>query len=369
MVGIKLAYKFVTLKEGLCICAAIFFVVSHAHVCLLKKRQDRNGVLRWSLTSIERCFCQMVVAPVWMSTSSAHSTNQCNTTTIPTEDLWFTDSPEHAESLIARENWTPETLDGLLQRKEFCEFNECSSAPCQNGGTCYDRLREYICRCPRAISGHTCEIDLEEPIFTICPNDTSRSAIAGQATVTVEWNITAVDNSGYTEVTCNAQSGSGFVIGVTVVECQAHDYHNNEANCTFEIDIVGCYNYLGMADNSIPDSSITASSDTTTRLAIHGRLNDPSHWDSKDLSPWIQVDLGYQTYVTGVITQGDGGVGGTSVDWITKIRVSTFLMNQWDKEIFVKEAGIEKEEVLARPPLAMDVANICFCAATIANNY
>ena len=51
--------------------------------------------------------------------------------------------------------------------------------------------------------------------------------------------------------------------------------------------------------------------------------------------PWVQADIGYQTYVSGVVTQGDGGDGGD--DWISSIKVSTFLMSTNDEEVFVKD--------------------------------
>ena len=75
-------------------------------------------------------------------------------------------------------------------------------------------------------------------------------------------------------------------------------------------------------------------------LPKYARLNGPSHWQAgTESNRWIQADLGYQTYVFGVVTQGDGGVGGRSFDWITSFSISTFLERTTDPEIYVKESG------------------------------
>ena len=35
--------------------------------------------------------------------------------------------------------------------------NECSSSPCQNGGTCVNRYNGFLCTCSAGYSGLTCE--------------------------------------------------------------------------------------------------------------------------------------------------------------------------------------------------------------------
>ena len=37
------------------------------------------------------------------------------------------------------------------------EIEECLSCPCQNGGTCIDRINEYLCICPFGYNGTHCE--------------------------------------------------------------------------------------------------------------------------------------------------------------------------------------------------------------------
>ena len=41
----------------------------------------------------------------------------------------------------------------------FCEtdYDECTSDPCLNGGTCINGKRKFTCLCPRTHKGRTCE--------------------------------------------------------------------------------------------------------------------------------------------------------------------------------------------------------------------
>ena len=37
------------------------------------------------------------------------------------------------------------------------DIDECSSDPCQNGGTCEDGVNEYTCQCATGYTGTNCE--------------------------------------------------------------------------------------------------------------------------------------------------------------------------------------------------------------------
>ena len=72
-----------------------------------------------------------------------------------------------------------------------------------------------------------------------------------------------------------------------------------------------CSDYLGMENGDIPNENIEASHQYSSYPASKARLNGIKFWACAGslASPWIQADIGYQTYVSGVITQGDGGIG------------------------------------------------------------
>ena len=97
-----------------------------------------------------------------------------------------------------------------------------------------------------------------------------------------------------------------------------------------------CYDRLGVENGDIPDGNIQASSIYNINGLYHahkGRLNAGSSWAAPGHQPWIQADVGYQTYVSGVATQGYGN------SWVTSIKVSTFYMTTTDDEIFVSDGG------------------------------
>ena len=104
------------------------------------------------------------------------------------------------------------------------------------------------------------------------------------------------------------------------------------------------YNKLGVENGDIPDANFEASHSYSDSYGPHqARLNRPSRWavDGSISGPWIQVDIGYSTNVSGLLTQGQtwGGVG----RWITKLKVSTFTVADEQEEVFIKdENGADK---------------------------
>ena len=42
----------------------------------------------------------------------------------------------------------------------FVDIDECTSNPCQNGGTCADDTGGYTCRCDVGTSGTHCELGM-----------------------------------------------------------------------------------------------------------------------------------------------------------------------------------------------------------------
>lgn len=37
------------------------------------------------------------------------------------------------------------------------DINECASTPCQNGGTCVDKVNGFSCKCVAGFTGENCE--------------------------------------------------------------------------------------------------------------------------------------------------------------------------------------------------------------------
>ena len=48
------------------------------------------------------------------------------------------------------------------------DINECSSSPCQNGGTCNDLLNSYTCSCASGYGGAQCEKGMRSFEKLIC---------------------------------------------------------------------------------------------------------------------------------------------------------------------------------------------------------
>ena len=105
--------------------------------------------------------------------------------------------------------------------------------------------------------------------------------------------------------------------------------------------------YLGMENSDIPDANIRVSDGNQK-----GRLNtlNPVELTPNQITsgndPWIQADIGYQTCVSGVVTQGDGE-GGADSDWVTSFWVSTFQTSATSTQVFIKENGVNKVSLIS----------------------
>ena len=81
------------------------------HICLLKEKLNSNGTLQWSLPLKERCYCQRVVIPTFLSTQD------CSTNNDNPNHLWYS---LDVVPLTQKDNWTPGILDELLERSGYC---------------------------------------------------------------------------------------------------------------------------------------------------------------------------------------------------------------------------------------------------------
>ncbi|XP_072048651.1 uncharacterized protein [Amphiura filiformis] len=185
---------------------------------------------------------------------------------------------------------------------KVCRFNvsvdddECLTSPCDANAVCSNNPGSYDCTCNAGFSGDglSCT-DVDECLTSPCHN-----------------NAACSNNPGSFNCTCNAGfSGDGL-------------------SCTV------CYGYLGMESGEISDADITASSEhSTSTPAEEARLNGKGTWLASDSTDqWIQANIGYMTYILGVITQGDGGSGNYN-NWVSSFKVSTFFLSTNDPEVFV----------------------------------
>ncbi|XP_058846070.1 sushi, nidogen and EGF-like domain-containing protein 1 isoform X3 [Acipenser ruthenus] len=94
-------------------------------------------------------------------------------------------------------NFTCLCLPGF--RGPLCgiDVNECSSQPCQNGGTCIDGQNSFTCLCPPGYKGPVCEIDMDECEGILCRN--------GGMCVEGVGHFTCVCEPGYTGETCETE--------------------------------------------------------------------------------------------------------------------------------------------------------------------
>ena len=83
-----------------------------------------------------------------------------------------------------------------------------------------------------------------------------------------------------------------------------------------------CMASLGLENNEIPDSSITASSQHSHYPASQGRLYQRGRWlaYTHGAEQWFQADFVNRTKVTGVAIQGNGYKNWKL--WVTKFKLA-----------------------------------------------
>ena len=99
-------------------------------------------------------------------------------------------------------------------------------------------------------AGETCSFtvtvnpadDAEAPTIS-CPGDITVDESSPSAnTAIVTYNVSATDNSGSANVSCDPPSGSSFAIGTHAIVCTATDASGNTNTCTFNVTVnqIGC---------------------------------------------------------------------------------------------------------------------------------
>ncbi|XP_071943033.1 uncharacterized protein [Antedon mediterranea] len=121
--------------------------------------------------------------------------------------------------------------------------------------------------------------DNEDPVFNVCPNDTTVNTTTGLPTANVSWiEPTAMDNAGISIIIFTMAPGSIFPIGDNIVIYAAIDSNENFALCSFSITVednerpmiicptnVTSNNYIGLdnglvsvkTDEGSPNATVT----------------------------------------------------------------------------------------------------------------
>uniref|UniRef100_A0A3B3UY66 Sushi, nidogen and EGF like domains 1 n=1 Tax=Poecilia latipinna TaxID=48699 RepID=A0A3B3UY66_9TELE len=98
------------------------------------------------------------------------------------------------DCITGNPSFTCSCLAGFTGRRCQINVNECASNPCQNGGSCKDRINGFICECPPGYMGVHCQTDIDECEDRPCLNNAS--CVQGNG------NFTCVCEPGFIGVRC-----------------------------------------------------------------------------------------------------------------------------------------------------------------------
>ncbi|XP_048587804.1 EGF-like repeat and discoidin I-like domain-containing protein 3 [Nematostella vectensis] len=186
--------------------------------------------------------------------------------------------------------------------RSFIDIDECSSGSnnCHlDQASCANTIGSFACTCTPGYTGdgiNCADIDECSSGSNNCHQDATCANTIGSFACTCK--------PGYTEdgINCadidECSSGSNYC-------------HRDRATCVNTIGSFACtYCAIGMESGVISDSAIIASSYFTigifTLPPANGRLNNEKAWASASQSAeeYLQIDLGRETTVTKVATQG-----------------------------------------------------------------
>ncbi|CAB1314375.1 unnamed protein product, partial [Coregonus sp. 'balchen'] len=98
------------------------------------------------------------------------------------------------DCITGNPSFTCSCLAGFTGRRCQIDVDECSSYPCQNGGTCSDQVNGFTCQCPSGFTGTVCQTDIDK-----CKD---RACLNGALCVQGVDNFTCVCEGGYTGTLC-----------------------------------------------------------------------------------------------------------------------------------------------------------------------
>ncbi|XP_048587810.1 neurogenic locus notch homolog protein 1 [Nematostella vectensis] len=218
--------------------------------------------------------------------------------------------------------------------QEGCVTNPCPST----NMTCVELkgTPRYRCECPQGYTGAACETDIDE-----CTAGTHKCHVSATCKNTIA-SFSCACKVGF--------AGDGVQNCLYIEECSSgsNNCHRDRATCANTIgsfactckpgytgDGVNCEDCaIGMESGVISDSAIIASSYFTTGSftlpPANGRLNHASVWASASQNPgeYLQIDLGRETTVTKVATQGNSNYD----EWTESYKISYSTdLSTWKK--------------------------------------
>ncbi|XP_072017428.1 uncharacterized protein [Amphiura filiformis] len=310
-----------------------------SHVCVLEKRPDpsRGGALRWSLPFAEICLCQRVLAPVFLNAKT------CPRRKYKDGDLWFVDDPD---PFSMRYNWIKDILgvsdptvvvSDTSGESSTIDTTKSTKAANFTNGRGSSTVDITTGRTPSSIA-NTEERTTTDGVTTI--KGVSDPTVVASDT---SGESSTIDTNKGTKAE-NSTNGRGsptvdITSGLTPSSIASTEERTSIDGVT---TIKVCMDYLGMTNGDIPDDNIHASSEYSDYGATEGRLNGPKYWKAQSSQIiWIQADIGYQTNVSGVITQGSGQ--NAHPDYVTAFAVSTFVTTGANQVFVEDQNGIAIE--------------------------
>ncbi|KAL4218701.1 hypothetical protein ACF0H5_021289 [Mactra antiquata] len=77
---------------------------------------------------------------------------------------------EGTGNLVAWQQFSETDGTFVLTKSQCDAFDNCQSQPCQNNGTCSDKIDDFMCTCTEGFNGTTCEINIDDCIDKSCDN-------------------------------------------------------------------------------------------------------------------------------------------------------------------------------------------------------
>uniref|UniRef100_A0AAY5EGM2 Sushi, nidogen and EGF-like domain-containing protein 1 n=1 Tax=Electrophorus electricus TaxID=8005 RepID=A0AAY5EGM2_ELEEL len=168
------------------------------------------------------------------------------------------------DCITGNPSFTCSCLAGFTGRRCQIDVDDCSSQPCQNGGSCLDGQGSFACLCPLGFTGSLCETDIDECQENPCLNGAKCTEDVGS-------------------FTCVCQAGfAGSVCETDIDECKSMPCMNGGV-CADQVNNYTCIcaaNFTGRHCETelvvVTDSSTSDTTNQTGSCESHHTCSDAS---------------------------------------------------------------------------------------------